>query len=306
MHTNTRLDTRRKSVNWAGVGQPVWTYVLLFLLVPTLLCSCSLLPKISLKPVPTPSEQPIFASYRPHLRMDVWLQDTFDFPRKDFNEAKQAVADAIDKLVQPDSDGNEVHIGLITSNSYDPASTVLSFTIPPIPADPQPPLLQPTPTLTSNGDIYSHAQEVNQVAAENAQTEAEYQNRMRLNHQLLARMQSYVRQFTNRIRALNPPVDPGPTDLWGMFSRAAMRLQGGRGPKYLIIASSLENSTWQEFIPGNALWGTKVRVIWHYCQDAPACAANDAFWRGAFLHAGATNVRIFDPAQSQTLQNLFV
>jgi hypothetical protein len=276
--------------------------------LPLLLSSCNPIPGPDPKSEVTPTvpqETPIVVQHQPHIRIEAWLQDTSGFPRKNFKEAKQAIASSLDNLVQPDSDGAEVHIGLISSNSYDPASTVLSFTIPAIPADPLPPRLQPTVTASCQ-NIYTCAQQNNQILAQNAQVTAEYQKQLHSNHLQLARVRDQVRRFTDQLRSLNPPVDNGPTDMWGAFNRASQRLQGGKGPKYLIIAGSLENTTWQQFIPGDSLWYTKVRVVWHYCADAPACAANDDFWTGAFHHAGADDVRVFDVAQSETLSTVFV
>ncbi len=263
------------------------------------------MPGTGLKPAPTPlvhEEQPIVAAHRSYLRLEFWLQATDDYPQQDFDEAKRAVASAIDGLVQPNSDGAAVQISLITSNSWSPDSTVMTSVIPAIPADPQPPVLQAMPTPT--GDPFTDSQNKQQVDDANTALLASYQQVLSQYHRVLAQLRARIRQQTDMLRALNPTRDSGPVDLWGMFSRAAQRLQGGRSPKYLFIAGSLENTTWQEFIPGSALWGTKVRVIWHYCQDAPTCAANSAFWQGAFSHAGATDVRIYDPAQSRALQSL--
>jgi hypothetical protein len=245
-------------------------------------------------------EEPINASYQPHKTIDVWLNDTESYPRQYFNEAKQAIADAIDQGVQVNSGGMAIYINIITGNSWRPESTLFTITIPPISADPPAPLLQKQPTPTD--DPYGNAANARAIDEENAQTLTAYQHILQEHHAFLAHIRGQVRHLTDQLRMLNPPVDDHPPDLWGMLERASQRLKGGNSQRMLIVVSGFDTTTWSEFTPFKTIWGVHVRVLWWYCLHISNC--NDDFWRGAFLHAHASDVRMYDPAQSETLQNI--
>lgn len=255
----------------------------------------------------TPLEQRLTAVYTPHKTIDVWLDDTSIYPREYFTEAKNALADALDQSVQVNSGGLVVFINIITGNSWNPANTLLTIVVPALGPDPLPPTLQAQPTPT--GDPFTDAQAAKQVSNANAHALSQYQTTLRAHHALLARIRAQVHTLTNKLRALNPAIDSsGDVDVSGMFGRASQRLNAGKSMRLLIIASSLEQNTWQQFAPYETLWGVHVRVLWEYCLNAPECIQNNTFWRGAFLHAGAApDVKIDDPGQSEALQtNLLV
>jgi hypothetical protein len=266
-------------------------------------CSSSCSPPIRhQKPVePTCVVQPIIAPRTPLKIIDIWLDDTASYPRRYFNEAKNALANAIDQAVQANTGGVVVYVNLISSNSFKPESTVLTIAVPMIDADPSLPTQKAKPAPT--GDPFHDAQVAQKINAENAQAKQCYQQALITHHALLARTQQQVRTKTDMLRALNPPVDYGTRDLWGVIGRAGVRLNGGKTLRFLIVVTSLDMTNWNEFYPGETMWGTHVKVLWWYCHDVAAC--NTAFWKGAFLHAGAASVTLLDPAQSSTLTNPF-
>ena len=282
-----------------------------FTLLPVILllltaCAGSITTTTARRQPSVPQEQPIIVAYQPHKTIDVWLDDTSTYPREYFTQAKNALADAIDQSIQVNSGGLVVFINIITSNSWNPDNTLLTIVVPPIGPDPLPPVLQAKQTQT--GDPFTDAQAAKKVNDANAQTLAQYQATLLAHHAVLATVRGQVRRLTDTLRNLNPAIDTRGVDLWGMFGRASQRLNAGKSMRILIIASSLEQNTWRQFAPYETLWGVHVRVLWHYCLNAPDCIQTDTFWRGAFLHAGAApDIKFDDPAQSNALQtNLFV
>jgi hypothetical protein len=280
------LGTPRQSRR--GGRYRLWLLVLLCLSL--FLGSCSLSGGISYKnPTPVTTVQLSYPQQTPRT-YEIWMQNTVDYPRPYFHEAAHTLAAAFDLAIQAGYAGAVVNISLITSNSYNPANTILSFTIPKVP-------LYPQLVRHHSSDPYIDSQ----LAKED---ERVYQQQVQAFQQTLERVRAQVRQFTNKLRSLNPLVDTtGETDIWGAFNRAALHLQGGKSPNYLILVSTLANSNWGEFIEKQGFWGkhTHVRVDWYFCTNAPICQQNTEFWQGAFQHGGMLESQFNDPAQSRIL-----
>jgi hypothetical protein len=272
-----------------------------------LLSSCNLIPDVgpgntATTPTPTPIAR-IAAHHQSYRRIEVWLQATADYPYQVLHRAASRLGDAIDQAVQPDSEGMDVLVSLITSNSYAPENLIETIHIPAIPADAMTPTLLPDPTPTDQGP-YHDADAKQQVDSENANRLALYQQQLAENHALLAHIRAEVRAKTDVLRNLHPAVDTGTPDFWGALNRASQHLAGGRGEKFLFIAGNLQQTSWNEFVPGLTVYGVHVRVIYHYCTDAAACGDSETFWRGAFIHAHAADVKIFDVGKSDEIDNL--
>lgn len=274
-------------------------------LMTLLLSSCSIVPGAGVKPgAPSPGIQPVLVAHQSYRVVTACLDISSSYPRQDFDSAKKAIADGIDAAVQPNEDGMLVYVNWITSNSWDPSSTVTTIRIPPLPADPATPVLQPLPTPA--GNPYADAEATKQVNAANAKLMKDYEQLLIQQHAKLSQVQAQVRVQTNRLRTLNPTVDTVSSDMYGCFERASERFQGVGDVKYLLAATDLENSEWSQWIQGGVqLSGVHVRLDWFYCADAPRCAGIMRGWRDVFTQAGATDIRFSDPAQSQALPRLF-
>jgi len=290
-------------------GQLSGAYIPLLLLVPLFFSSCSvLLPGTSLKQAATPpvvTIQPIQALHQAYRTIAIGLDISGSYPRTVFEQAKQAVADAIDSLVQPNMDGATVYVNWITNNSWSPDSAAIPpIVIPALPADPAMPALRPAPTPT--GDPYQDAQAAKMVKAENARTLANYYALLQQNHAHLALVRSQVKRQTDTLARLEPPVDTISTDIYGFVERASQRLQGTQGTAFLVLASDLDNNNLSQQVQGSIhLKDVRVRVIFHYCQNAPECERNDAKWQQVFQKAGSHDIRFLDPGQSLAAPSLF-
>lgn len=253
-------------------------------------------------PTPGPSIAPIDVPHQPYRVVQYCPDTSKSVPEMVFHDSNNKVADWIDQAVQPNSEGLLLYANLITANSFAPRSTVLQITIPPLPPDPPKPVPQAMPTPT--GDNVADAQARHRIEEQNTQAIQEWQQQLAKNHERLAQVRGQVRQQTDHLRGLN---DPGAdhTDVFGCVKRGSLRFQGINGKTLLLLATDLINTTWQEWTPDYPLPNTQVDVIFHYCSDAPTCDANDANWRQTFLHAGASVVAMYDPAESMTLPNPF-
>ncbi len=113
---------------------------MLVVLLALMLSSCVMLPSTNLKPAATPpiaTIQPIQAPHQAYITIAVGLDISGSYPRFVFEQAKQGVADAIDRLIQPNMDGATVYVTWITDNSFSPNSTAIPpIVIPALPADP--------------------------------------------------------------------------------------------------------------------------------------------------------------------------
>jgi hypothetical protein len=246
-------------------------------------------------------EVPINAPHRPYKTIVVGLDITGSYQHRFFDQAKVALADAIDRYVQPNEDGLVVYVAFIRNNSYSDDSVALVIQVPPLPADPSPPVLRPMPTPT--GDPYKDAAAQNQVKQANAQVLAAYQQTLRTLHRRLADVRAQVHKQTDQLRHLVASVDAAGTDEFGFFERASQRLQAAPGDKLLIAVTDLFNTTTQEYTDGGInLQGVNVKILWHSCPSVAAdCASNDVFWQHVFKEARAVSVEMDDPAQSLTL-----
>jgi hypothetical protein len=283
--------------------------MLLPLLTPLFFSSCSvLLPGTGLKPAATPpviTIQPIQALHQAYRTIAIGLDISGSYPRPVFEQAKRAVADSIERLVQPNEDGATVYVNWITSNSWSPDSAAIPpIVIPALPTDPAMPALRPAPTPT--GDPYQDAQAAKAVKAENARTLANYSALLQQNHTQLALVRSLVKRQTDTLRRLEPPIDTISTDIYGFVERASQRLQGTQGTAFLVLASDLDNNNLSQQVQGGMhLKHVRVRIIFHYCQNAPECARIDAQWQQVFQQAGSTDIRFLDPGQSLAVPSLF-
>jgi hypothetical protein len=303
------VNTRHKKMRRTRAGQHSWTYMLLPLLALLFFSSCSvLLPGTDLKPASTPpivAIQPIQAPYQAYRTIAIGLDISGSYPRFVFEQAKRGVADSIDGLVQPNEDGATVYTSWITENSFSPDSAAIPpIVIPALPADPAMPVLKPAPTPT--GDPYQDAQAAKAVKAENARTMANYSALLKQNHAQLARVRSQVKRQTDTLARLEPPVDTISTDIYGFVERASQRLQGTQGTAFLVLATDLDNNDLSQQVQGSMhLKNVRVRVIFHYCQNAPECERNDAKWQQVFQQAGVHDIRFLDPGQSLAVPSLF-
>jgi hypothetical protein len=252
---------------------------------------------------PVTEEKPILLPHQSHRTIHACLDITSSIPYTYFEQARDAIAQSIDESVTPNQDGLTGYVSLITSNSWDPASTLATITVPAIAGDPPPPKLAAVPAAT--GDPFTDAKAKKQISEAHAKTLADYQRLLKGNHRTLAQVRSQVKKETNALRSRKPSVSAISTDIWGCIGRADMHFQGVREPKVLLIESDLENNTDDQRIPDIHLSGVHVKVIYHYCSNAPECSANDTAWKQTLLKAGAADVLFFDPAQSSTLSNLF-
>jgi len=303
------VNIRQKKLRRTTAGQHSWAYMLLPLLALLFFSSCAvLLPGTSLKPATTPpvvTIQPIQAPHQAYITIAVGLDISGSYPRFVFEQAKRAVSDAIDRLIQPNMDGATIYVNWITDNSWSPNSTAIPpIVMPALPADPAVPTLQPAPTPT--GDPYQDAQAAKMVKADNARAMANYAALLMQNHAHLARVRSQVKRQTDTLRRLEPSVDTISTDIYGFVERASQRLQGVQGTRLLVLATDLDNNDLSQQVQGGMhLKNVRVRVIFHYCQNAPECERNDAQWQQVFQQAGSTDIRFLDPGQSLAAPNLF-
>jgi hypothetical protein len=303
------VNTRHKKMRRTRAGQHSWACMLLPLLTLLFFSSCGvLLPGTDLKPASTPpvvTIQPIQAPYQAYRTIAVGLDISGSYPRSVFEQAKRAVADSIDRLVQPNMDGATVYINWITDNSWSPDSAAMPpIVLPALPADPAMPVLKPAPT--PSGDPYQDAQATKAVKADNARTLANYSALLQQNHAHLALVRSQVKRQTDTLRHLEPPVDTISTDIFGFVERASQRLQGVQGARLLVPATDLDNNNLSQQVQGSIhLKNVRVRIIFHYCQNAPVCESNDTQWQQVFRQAGSHDIRFLDPGQSLAAPNLF-
>ena len=306
MHTNTRLHTRLKKARIPGPGQHAWVYTPLCLLVLLFFSSCGVLSGPDLKPTATPpvvTIQPIVTPHRPYLAVDAWLDITGSVPSGYFLSAKNGIANSIDSYIRPNEDGAVFYVSFIAHNSFQPESTKLVITVPPIPADPPQPQLLAYPSQT--GDPFTDSQNKQRVDAEHTRRLTAWQQTLKAQHAALAQLQTQIKQETDSLRRLHPQQDASATDIYGALERAGLRFQYApkASSKYLILQTDLENNTLAQDTNSLRLVGVSVWVIWDTSENAPETQANTAFWQQVVMAAGAKAFQVFDPGASEAIQN---
>src|SRR5438874_8539677 len=115
MIISTRLDTRPKPPKNSGRGQQAFAYLLLLLLSLALLSSCGVSGPVKRQaPACSTATNPIQAAHQPYRVLATGFDISSSFPRPVFEQAKRAVADTIDRMVQPNSSGSTIFLNWIT------------------------------------------------------------------------------------------------------------------------------------------------------------------------------------------------
>lgn len=257
------------------------------------------------EPAPVGFPQYVDASpHRVHATVVYCRDVTASYPDAYAHQADRLVADSLDTATSLDQDGVTAYVNLITVNSYQPESTVLTMSVPPLPAAPDPPQLTPTP-LPSSSDPFAYGQRKAQVQAANTQAQHDYQEALKQLSAQLNDAQTHVRAQTEQLRSLRVTDTAQRTDILGCIDRASERFQGEQGIKLLVFASDMVGNTQENALPTPApLPGVEVEVIYYYALNARAAAQCVAQWNTAFAKAGASQVRWYDTARSQTLSPL--
>ena len=250
-------------------------------------------------PVPT-LQVPPHRSYRLY---DVWFDATSLYNRSFFNQAKQALSNWIEEACGvPNSDGFDVDINFITSNSFALSSDSFTIRCPKIGVPPLLPTLTPTPTPSSNP--YDQAAQ-STVEATNQQVLNDYNAKMAAFMKVVTNAKTEVSQGTNKLRQIEPAID-GNADIYGMIKRASYRFENAPGEHKLFIVSSLVNTTEVNYTNTSPLYGASVKLLWWTCQDVSSCSANIDYWYDYFKTNGASGDPLrYDPDRSSSLTNPF-
>lgn len=255
--------------------------------------------------LPVLTETPIIAQHQSRLVIEARLDISSSyFPSSAFDQALHQIADAIDELVEPNSGGATIYIGVISANSYQSSSIMQVINILPLQADPPQPILA---KIACGDDPYQCAIREKQAQADYEQALMVWQTTLREQHRQLVVVKATVKKQTDRLRSLanRVSVDTVATDLSGALEAASEHFQGKQGTKYLIIASDLMQNTEAQNTGAVQLSGVRVKVINRTCTDAQVCESNDTYWRTLLLKAGAASVSITDPSNSQAGPILF-
>lgn len=231
--------------------------------------------------IPTPSDKP--------LTIIQYCRDTKPLYTLGQN-ADRAVANNIDSFVQFDTGGMVFYASYIASHSYE--HNAISFTIPSVAKQIVPP---PAPQYGSDAfkntllkDAYEKA-----LAAFRVSSSIQQKN--------LAVLRVQVHQETNTMRTLPDIFDDKGSDPLGCIALAAQHFQGQAAVKELLIASDMVTTTSMQSIGHISLTGVSVKLIYRTCLlgIAARCQSDNAYWTRFFITAGAKEVQILDPAQSQ-------
>jgi len=277
---------------------------LLLLFIPLLIlssCGLNLFPQVKVQ-TGGPLEQRIDAQHKPFHVVE-FCDDTPPLnPPGYFHQAARQIAASIDSLTTVDQDGLVLYVSLIEHDSLQ--TSVLTITVPAIPADPAQPTLKPLPNSEQFNSPYDYAQALDSVKKENANALSKWQVELKANHVLLRQARAQVKSQTDKLRALTAPYDNIGADVWGCLDQSSQNFRNVRALKTLVIASPLiNNSTVQE--SNIDLSSAVVDVVYHSCTVASTCLANDDYWRHVFLSSHARSVSFYDPAQSEASLPVF-
>ncbi len=243
-----------------------------------------------------PLEQRIDAAHQPYKLVQACIDTPPLFPATYFRQVALQIVDWIDALTTVNQDGLVLYVSLIKHDSLQ--TSVLTITVPAIPADPAQPKLKPLPSSAQFNSPYDYAQALDSVKKENAGVLSSWQVGLKANHVLLSQARAQVKSQTDKLRALSAPYDSIAADDWGCLDLTSLHFRNTRALKTLVIASPLiNNSTVQE--SNIDLSSAVVDVVYHSCNVASTCQANDNYWRHVFLSSHARSVSFYDPAQSQ-------
>lgn len=250
-------------------------------------------------------EQPIVSAYQPYRVIQVCLDTPPISPAQYFHATAAMIADRIDEVATVNQGGLVVYVSLIEHDSLQ--TSVLTITVPPVPADPQKPVLEASPDPSSYQNPYDLSAAVDRVNKANAALLDRWQSSLKQSHQALALIRESVKKQTDRLRGLSVPYDNTGADVYGCLDLASTHFQGVKAVKTLLIVSPLVNNTSRQEISGVDLSGASVVVIYHSCpQDvASICLANDSYWKRMFLQFHAGSVKFYDPAQTQAEKPTF-
>jgi hypothetical protein len=187
------------------------------------------------------------------------------------------------------------------------------ITVPALPADP----VHSTAVLanaasTSNNPFDAPTATAQAIYAQTAlserqkQLDEQYKQALQAHEVLIAQARVYVKRETDELRSLKPAIENVSSDIAGCLQVASDRFNKVSGKKFLIIASDLERTGTQQITSKHQLPGVKVVVMDFPCTDANACQENETYWQGTFQQAHVASVQFYDPAESETLNNVFL
>ena len=257
----------------------------------------------SVTPAPT-----VITTHRNAVFVQYCIDDTGSYPRADFFLANKLVASSLQQSVAANTDGMQLYATLIVSNTDNPVNTLAPFVIPAIPAYPT----LPTPLATPpNDNPVSYGATATAVANQNNTGITKYNTTVAQTTAQVKAIEAQITSDTGRLTNWNPKIDSTATSVWGCLQLARQRFTSQTGTKYLIIASDMQNNTnvdyTSDFTSSKALKGVNVHVVFYDCENsgAGACQNLQNQWTSVFNGSGAASVQFNDPAQSETLGNLF-
>lgn len=244
-----------------------------------------------------------------HQTLALCLPAPDAFRRRRAAELLQAGADWLERQVRPGQPGATVYV----QTGYSDQSALLVLTVPPVSAEPPPPLLTPTlaqatATALPGFNVYANArvraseatiarEKAEAVVRANQSVLTSYATSRERVQQELSSARRAVREHVGQLRALADrswkaeDVQPA-----GCVRRAAERLQGAAGRKRLIVMLDLDRAGPSPDLPSDALRNTRVVVI-AACSRPEACAHAREAWRAAIHASAPSSIRVADPAE---------
>jgi hypothetical protein len=239
------------------------------------------------------------------------------------DDAKHALADAIDALVVPGRGSMVVHVLGIGQDSYNPRNNeFFSFRTDPVPPQPTRRATIPRPQLPD----FSACEKVKSTRArcidglqaqynvalkraldDEAQAQADYQSAVDRLAISLAKEKAAVRNWTDQLRNLVIPPDNSGWDVEGSLLRAAGLLAtSGARIRLLVPVTDWVSGGPVTDLRTLDLRGVVVRSVWYVChQSAATCLSREDSYRSLLTRAGATSVEFLDPAASSVLPTVF-
>lgn len=268
-------------------------------------------PTVTPTPTPTPSAPPIELTA-------VLIIDTTTSANRYADDALNLFAEQMRSWPAPARGGLEVLLNIVSSSSYDAASTLFVGRLEGLPSAPgrRLPLARPeAPSMARcQANAFSRATcEADRTAGYNAallavladEQAAEDEFRVATTaFQDLARLrQSEALVLADAVLAIDLPVDDRGSDIDGALLRASEQLRASEAPaKLLVVWSDLDRYGPQQ--PGALdLTGIDVLVV-HDCAQGVDCSAQRAELTARFTTSGAASVRWLDPSTAR-LADLF-
>lgn len=215
-----------------------------------------------------------------------------------YQAANAWIASGMAAAPQENSGTVTVSATYIDDQPLAPESNPLTVTVNAVPAYPSAPQLAAEPDPNNYQNPYDYQQDKAKVDQDNAVKTKAYTDAIsQIDAQVSAAKQT-MQQAAGKLQSLQAPQSSN-ASVWGCAVAASTRFSEFKGSKVLVMASTMDEKTWDDQLPLSQLHGlsgARVFIIDYQCSSASFCTYKKQTWESVFHGVGVASSTWLDPS----------